>query len=164
MKSSITLLAMAILTQSCVSSAKAQTFTSLEGQEWVFDCEIVAGNKAGLIWKFFADNRFEYKIWYSGGAYSTRKYEGSYKYDDNEKKVFLSFDSNQNLKVDQLTPKMAVRLNISKKDTIPIITKSWDKDAEEYPKIGDKSESVKSLFANQKFSIRKMATKNSSKK
>ncbi len=125
LRNSLSILIILVMGNSCVSPVKPEDSSSLEGQEWTYGREIAPSIGAGKIWKFFSKNRFEYTEWYSGGAYWTRHYQGSYKYDSKEKKVFLMFDSNQNLAQDNLAPKMAVQLHISKNDTIPIISNSW---------------------------------------
>lgn len=131
---------------SCVSPVKSESFSSLEGQEWTYGREIAPSIGGGKIWKFFPENRFEYTEWYSGGAYWTRHYQGSYKYDKMEKKVFLLFDSNQNLAQDNLTPKMAVQLHISKNDTMPIISNSW-----KYSSDSSLANEQEKVFSNLKF-------------
>lgn len=147
---------MILFFQSCASQSKAQNLNSLEGQEWVFERIMNKGGfGGGKRWRFFSENRFEYTTWYSGGAYWTHRYQGTYKYDNKEKKVFLKFNSNQNSMQDKLVQKMAVQLDISQNDTIPIITNFWEKTSDS-SLVSEQEKVFKPLlFQKMKFKVKK---------
>lgn len=152
---------MTLIFQSCFSPANAQDSASLEGQEWILESMNDGGFGTGKTWLFSSGNRFEHTSWYSGGAYWTHQYKGTYRYDEKEKIIFLEFNANQKLENDHLSPKMMLQLDTSKKDSLPVMTASWDKKAKE------KKENLAILnphfSPSIKFSIRKTSPKNSPK-
>lgn len=65
---------------------------ALAGQRWINQIQVGPGIESGNMWTFLAHNRFTEKEWYSGGAYFTRHYAGTYYYDDQNKTVFIQYD------------------------------------------------------------------------
>nr|WP_199158861.1 hypothetical protein [Pedobacter sp. ASV2] len=107
---------------------------SLDNEEWVW----TAGNKAagsGTVWHFFKDNTFTATHWYSGGAYWTHKYQGTYHYDESKKTVYLQY------KKDKLLPVVTTNLCIQLVDDLtggyyPIFYNSWKKQNNKYVAFG----------------------------
>ena len=126
-----------ILLSSCTRPRPQKIISSLEGQKWSFAREITTGVGSGDSWTFLPDNRFIGTNWYSGGAYWTHHFSGTYHYDAERKTVFLKYDKN---KISHLKKSLKQQLNlkISENDTILIVTDGWKNSREVLPNFDQK--------------------------
>lgn len=113
-----------ILVSSCTMTKSINS--SLEGQRWIWSKELKnAGVSTGNSWIFLSNNRFSEKSWYSGGAYFTYNYTGTYYYNADNKTVFLRYDKEQTN-----PPKFirsCIQLTVIDNATIPVFYNSWKK-------------------------------------
>lgn len=104
---------------------------SLEGQQWTWGRrDSTTGIGGGDSWLFLAGQRFKGTNWYSGGAYWTRNFSGSYFYNSKNQCVFLRYDK-KNAPAE--TTKQQLQLIITETDTILVVKNGWKKSEDASP-------------------------------
>ncbi len=124
----------------CMKQAPAQDLKgeTLENQQWcLVSNSRSSGIGAGTIWTFLPDHRFEAKDWYSGGAYWTNVFTGTYHYDPKTTTVYLTYkETKQKIKM----PKSCIRLIPNEHDTTtfrPVLYDQWKKVRGGYKPVGE---------------------------
>lgn len=114
-----------ILLTACATKNRSGNTDSLEGQQWTLGRrDSITGIGGGNSWRFLADQRFAATNWYSGGAYWTRNFSGSYLYDSKSQCVYLKYDKNN---APTESTKQKLQLIITETDTILVIKNGWRK-------------------------------------
>jgi hypothetical protein len=113
----------------------------LDAEEWSW----TKGNKAasrGTTWQFFKDQTFKAVDWYSGGAYWTYKYKGTYHYDMATKTVYLRYTKDKTLPV--MKTNLCIRIMENGSGGYdPVFYDNWKKQNHKYIALG--TPKVKSL-------------------
>lgn len=157
MKKMVNISLIFILLSSCTMTKIHKYTDSLEGQKWTWGERMVSGVAAwGNSWTFLPNNKFTATSWYSGGAYWTDNFSGTYYYDAESKTAFLKYDKNKNTAIKEIH-KQQLNIKIIEKDTTIIVTNSWKKAKEVLPNFDQNSlKSSDFLLENSKFKIQNL--------
>lgn len=114
-----------LLLAACTSKSGSGNSDSLEGQQWTWGRrDSNTGIGGGNSWRFLAGQRFTGTSWYSGGAYWTRNFSGSYFYDPKKQCVYLKYDKNN---APTETTRQKLQMVITETDTILMVKNGWGK-------------------------------------
>lgn len=144
MKKNIAILLILFLLSHCTITKTDKGNSTLEGQIWTFGRELSgSGVGWGDSWTFLPNNKFIRKNWYSGGAYWTNNFSGSYFYDEKSKTAFLKYDRSRTKVLKKQPSKQQLYLTITENDTILTITDHWGKQ-----KSASENTEAKTTFPN----------------
>lgn len=122
-----------LLLAACTTKSRFGNSDSLEGQEWTWGRrDSNTGIGGGNSWRFLAGQRFTSTNWYSGGAYWTRNFSGSYFYDSKNQCVFLRYDKKN---APSGNTKQQLQLIIKETDTILVVKNGWKKSEDASPDL-----------------------------
>lgn len=121
------------------NNAQQQSLTALDNEEWTLTQSGKGqGIGSGSIWQFFSNYTFNATHWYSGGAYWTHQYTGTYYYDAVTATVFLKYKKNTRLP--PVRKNLCIQVIDAPTDSIgyyPVFYNGWAKQQGKHVPLGE---------------------------